>query len=686
MFFEDSSPKRKKAALKAGTTLARQLVNSPIPPAKTYELFTPEELMSGGDRTLIYDVESYKNYWLVSFKCTRTGKVVYFEDSPSGQLIINGEPIVDPMQFCFLLNFILNRFLIVGFNCRSYDLPMVLVALQGVRAWKLNDISQEIIQGGMLAHEVEKKYGVRSTSVNQIDLIEVAPIEASLKLYAGRLHCQRMQDLPFNIHAELTVEQAAIVRDYNINDLDNTELLFNELATSIVLREELGKEYDLDLRSKSDAQIAEAVIGIELEKIGSKATKPTIEPGWTFNYQVPDCLEYKTPQLQKVLEVVRNATFVVGDGGKAMCPDEIKALKIPLGNCVYRMGNGGLHSSEQSVSYFADETQLLRDVDVESFYPWLILTQGLYPQHLGPAFLKVFESIVNRRIHAKRTGNKKTSDSLKITINGTFGKLGNRYSAMYAPDLMSQVTISGQLYLLMLIEMLELAGFSIVSANTDGIVILCPPERAEEMETIVIVWEEKTGLRTEETRYKSIHFRDVNNYIAVKYKQDKETKAWLDEVEGCKMKGIYAEVGSALNSPLSKNPESYICSMAVQAMLLDQTPIAETIGNFGANAPQTHYPTPMSRFVSVRTVKGGAQKDGVYLGRAIRWYYAKGETGEINYVLSGNKVANSEGAKPLMIMPEDIPEDLDYDHYYNEAVDMLYDIGYYQRAKVGKLI
>ena len=41
--------------------------------------------------------------------------------------------------------------------------------------------------------------------------------------------------------------------------------------------------------------------------------------------------------------------------------------------------------------------------------------------------------------------------SKKIQINGSFGKLGSKYSLLYAPDLLLQTTITGQLALLMLI-------------------------------------------------------------------------------------------------------------------------------------------------------------------------------------------------------------------------------------------
>ena len=54
----------------------------------------------------------------------------------------------------------------------------------------------------------------------------------------------------------------------------------------------------------------------------------------------------------------------------------------------------------------------------------------------------------------------------EVVVNGTFGKLGNMFSIIYSPDLLFQVTLTGQLTLLLLIERLELAGVRVVSANT----------------------------------------------------------------------------------------------------------------------------------------------------------------------------------------------------------------------------
>lgn len=663
MFFDNSRPDRRKRAEKqvGGAERLRQLASSPVPPSKAYQLFGLDEVLHG-DRQSIFDVESYPNYFMVGFKCLETGKIIYFENRPDGY-VVNGF-LVEFKVWVNYLTFILHRWLIIGFNSRTYDLPMVLVALQGAVAQKLHEVSCEIILQEMQAYEVERKYNVKALHVNHIDIIEVAPIQASLKIYAGRLHCERMQDLPYPVNTNLTTEQAANVRDYNINDLDNTQLLFNHILPFIRMREELGREYELDLRSKSDAQIAEAVIASELEKLGVNGAKPNIEAGWSFYYKAPEFIQFQTAQFQHVLQVVNSTPFIVGNGGSALCPQEIADLKPKLGIGTYRLGVGGLHSSEESVFYTADEDTYLIDRDVASYYPYIILNNRLFPEHLGEAFLEAYRSIVMRRLKLKKEKNPLEA-GLKIAINGTFGKLGNFYSKMYAPDLLIQVTMTGQLSLMMLIEMIELAGIPVVSANTDGVVIKCPKSRYHELENVITIWEGKTGFVTEETRYQGLYSRDVNNYIAIKELQTGENQPEV------KTKGAFCERGSAQNSVLSKNPEALICSEAVQQFLANGIPVEETITEC----------KDIRKFVSVRTVKGGAEKDGVYLGKAVRWYYAKDETGTINYAMSGNKVPKSEGARPLMLLPKQLPIDLDIDWYIREAIEILYQVGYYKREK-----
>ena len=68
---------------------------------------------------------------------------------------------------------------------------------------------------------------------------------------------------------------------------------------------------------------------------------------------------------------------------------------------------------------------------------------------------------------------------------------------------------------------------------------------------------------------------------------------------------------------------------------------------------------------------------GTYLGKVVRWYHST-DGGTVHYVSNGNKVPQTDGAKPLMTMPADftVPEDLDYERYIDEAFEMVKAVGY----------
>lgn len=615
------------------------------------DLYTDLELMAAAQNRerLVLDIECYPNYFLIGFKGTQTGKVVYFEqdDQPCGFTLNIAK-----------LNWILQSFCVITFNGTWYDLPMAALALAGKDCATLKQASDKIIVEEVRASDLLKSHKVKKLAINHIDLIEVAPGAASLKTYSGRMHARRMQDLPFHPNTVLSDDQIAVLRWYWVNDLDNTILLNKTLLEQIQLREALSTEYNIDLRSKSDAQIAEAVISEEVSGYnGTRCTRPTIDIGTAYKYQVPHFLQYQSPLMRWVLEQVRSATFVVDESGSVGLPEELKALKIQIADATYRMGIGGLHSSEKKTAHIASANVILEDRDVTSYYPFIILNQGLYPKHLGTNFLRVYRSLVERRLAAKKAGHTTNANSLKIVINGSFGKLGSKYSVLYSPDLLIQVTLTGQLSLLMLIERLELAGIPVVSANTDGIVMKCPVQLVPLKDSIVKQWEQDTGFETESTNYAALYSRDVNNYIAVKSKG------------GTKTKGVFA------TENLQKNPKAQICVDAIAKLLTDGVPVEKTILAC----------KDASKFVMVQKVAGGAVKaqevDGVttynYIGSTVRWYYATGVTGEIIYAKNGHTVSRTDGAKPLMTLPDALPADIDFDWYFKEADKILHEIGYY---------
>jgi hypothetical protein len=617
-----------------------------------YEFFTEDELQAvPPGAVFLFDVESFQNYFLVAFKHYDTGKIAYFEAS-------NGETF--PVAW---LDWMLSRFCLIGFNCKRYDLILCGMALAGYDPTLLKAATNAIIIEGLSSGDLQKRYKFDVPFTNHIDLIDVAPLKGGLKLYAARLHARFLQDLPFDPDTVLSREQISTVRNYCFNDLENTGLLLRSLNDQLELRSALSVEYKLDLRSKSDAQIAETIMSAEIERLtGERPKRPKVNPLAVYGYHVPAWCSYRLPQLQQILETVRTAQFRVTDAGRMVMPPSLAGANVTIADMVYRMGIGGLHSSEKEITHVADANTVIRDRDVSGYYPEIILTLGLYPEHIGPAYLLVYRGLVIKRLTAKQTHDYIVSENLKIAVNGSFGKSGSPYSVLYAPQMMIQITMTGQLGLLLLIEDLVLAGIEVISANTDGVVSKVRKEQIPTFETIVGTWEQKTAFKTEETDYASIHSRDVNSYIAV-----------MADGSPAKTKGAYANPWDNKKKQtfiLQKNPALMIVIDAAVACIEKGIPVKETIENCKA----------IERFVVVRQVPGGAQKDGRYLGKVIRWYYANGVVGNIEKCDSGHTVSLSEGGKPCMILPDNFPNDIDYDRYIRLANEILEDVAFIQRS------
>lgn len=595
--------------------------------------------------SLLFDVEVYPNYVLFAFRSIETGKCIYFEldEEPCGRTIELGK-----------LWYVLNNFCIVNFNGRKYDFIMATLALAGKSTRDLWMATSMIIEQNLRERDVLMKFKVKKLPpINQIDLIELTALGPGLKVCAGRLHAQRMQDLPFVPGSNLTEAQISILFMYCFNDLDNTEVLYRSLSEQIRVRVDTGNKYGLDLRSHSDQQMAEAIIGKELrEMTGKRLPQPTKFPvGTYFRFKTAPFLAYSTPLMNHVLRVVQEAKFYVDEfEGNIVMPQEM--VPVAIGDNTYTMGLGGLHSKEKQIAHYSNEEYFICDTDVTSYYPRLILNSGLTPVNLGPKFLVVYDGIVVARVNAKKAGEVVMAECLKIVVNGTFGKLGSKWSVLYAPDLMMQVTVTGQLSLLMLIEQLELNGIRVCSANTDGILTRCLRSKEALFYHIIRKWEHDTGFSTEEVRYAATFNRDVNNYLAI-YEKPQKGKEY-------KAKGAYAETSS------KKNAVNEVCITAATKLIINNTPVMTTIKEC----------TKLSQFTSMRRVKGGAVKDGEYLGKIIRWYYSTDVQGEIVYANNGNKVARTDNAKPCMNLPNGLPTDINYEWYEAETYKILEQIGY----------
>lgn len=640
-------------------------------------------------KNLLCDVESYWNYFLVAFEDIETGD--QYEFSMYGR-----DSVLPKLQRQQLRKFLKNNRTIT-FNGRNFDMLLIVACIRGFTCEALKSLTNDIIEGKQKPWDIEREYGFKVPDFDHIDLIEVAFGRASLKIYNGRLHGKKLQDLPYPPETKLTRQEADNVCEYCFNDLDATRNLHGALGGQIKLRNALSLEHGIDLRSKSDAQVAEAIIRKEMVRLTGKCEKADSKEwviGTEFYYTAPKFIKFRSPKLKELLRLIQETPFKIGKGGYVNLPDELKAEKIRINDGVYTLGIGGLHSNEKCVSHEAGDDYILRDSDVTSYYPAIILALKLFPKQLGKTFLRIYGAIVKDRVAAKKKVAELTeqlkgvndpdriakindeiakqqiaADGGKIMVNGSFGKFGSQYSILYSPPLLIQTTITGQLSLLMLIEAIEDIGIEVISANTDGVVSKIPVWMESEYYEVIREWEEQTGFNMEFTDYKGVYSRDVNSYIAVKTDGKVKTK------------GAYS-LGA-----ISNNPQTEIC---IEAAIAHITGKGSIIGTIKASKD-------IRKFITLRTVNGGAMwpaapteeggfrhvprvLDGEYLGKAIRWYYAKGVDWAIHYrkpTASGthNKVPRTDGARPCMELPDALPHDIDYSWYMRNAYEILEDIG-----------
>lgn len=571
---------------------------------------------------VVCDLETYRNYFLAGFLDVGTGRVAQVEGSTAEARDIVGKIMSSETT-------------LVTFNGNYFDYPLLYAHLYGETEEYLKGIADALINDTLKPWKVLNKY--QSFITPHIDLIEIAPASfSSLKAYGARMNMKRLQDLPIEHTAEIKPEERELIRQYNRNDLETTLELLRRLEQEVILRVNISQEQGVDVRSKSDAQIAEHVL---CHRLG--ITKARITPPASVRYRKPHYVEFQNDDLKLMLSKIEESSFAIDKTGHVVLPDFLSKSTVSVGEGVYQMGVGGLHSKhDKSVCHVSDGEYVVIDFDVTSFYPNIMLNQQLNPPHIGSQFCRVFQSVVDARIAAKRSGDKVKADTLKIVVNSSFGHLANRWSRLYAPEQMLAVVLSGQLTLLMLIEILESCGVQVVSANTDGIVIKVHKDLESLAREKVREFGVLSNFEFEDTPYRAIALKDCNNYIAIK--KDRSVKG----------KGLYEKPN------LKKNVAFPICAEAVKRWLSHGIPFFDTIRK-----------ADFVDFLSARTVNGGGIQGGSYLGRVVRWYQSTDRSlSPLVYQTNGNKVPKSEGARACMDLPDEMPSDIDHEWYLKECI------------------
>ena len=391
-----------------------------------------------------------------------------------------------------------------------------------------------------------------------------------------------MTDKELNIHYRNVFERfipreyLQEIADYNDNDVYIVAELIRMNQEEVLLRYRISEEYNVDVFSASRSTIADKVI----VKLYSKYTglhpkafidTKTIRRKILVSEILSDKIAFSTPELNDILSGIRSLTL---RGEKGEFDREFTFMGTS-----YTIATGGLHSNEIPAVYVEDDEHIIVDRDVASYYPNMIRSLKVCQKHLIPkAWFRIADTIVDERLEHKHLAKDKSLDDkerdkhataaacLKIVANaGIFGKMGSEKSFLCDKKAMYQVTINGQLFLLMLIEKLELAGIHVISANTDGIVTIVPRELEQTADDICHWWEKHLGLELEFTYYTKYVTEGVNSYLTIKRGGSSKFKGRMNP------KMFLEDLSKGYNSP--------IVAKCVTEYFINGTPVMETLRN-----------------------------------------------------------------------------------------------------------
>ena len=328
------------------------------------------------NKIVIFDIEICVNRCMVGFKTLSTGKVKQFDLSNANKLekFIKGK-------------------ILVGFNSKNFDNIILTAMINGKSQADLWKITSDLISGET------KRWDYRNGVTNDIDLIEVASGQGSLKIYGARLGSKELQELPYDPTMKHTDKMWKNVCQYNKIDLDVTELLFNELLPQLKLRKDVGNEYNIDVMSKGEAQIATQIYNklLDLNKV-SKQKIPSF-----VRYKAPKYIKFKSRKLQALKDNLENTQFEVNPlSGSPIVPKWLKDTDIVIGDVEYTVQLGGIHSVNKSEAIIPADDEDYFTTDVRSLYPSLMIENKFYPSQIAVKFGEVFTKIYDDRQIAKR--------------------------------------------------------------------------------------------------------------------------------------------------------------------------------------------------------------------------------------------------------------------------------------------
>jgi hypothetical protein len=309
---------------------------------------------------------------------------------------------------------------------------------------------------------------------------------------------------------------------YNRHDTAETKKFALISLDAIKFRIGLMDSLHGDVLNANDGKIGMMIfrqrLGDELcftRESGTKEPRKTYRTAIRLNDIIFPYIRFSHPEFNRVLSWMRDQVLTpdeLSESEAIRAKGVFKNITATVGGLDFHFGTGGIHGSVSAQMFAADVNYVIKDIDVTGMYPAIAIKNRLYPEHLGPRFVDVYDEIVEER--GKYAKGTKENAMLKLAGNVPYGNSNSEHSFMYDPAYTMSTTINGQLMLCMLAEWLfQVPTLQILQINTDGISYRVHRDVVPYAEVVRRMWERVTRLNLEEAEYSRMWIRDVNNYV-----------------------------------------------------------------------------------------------------------------------------------------------------------------------------
>lgn len=430
---------------------------------------------------MIYDVEIFKKDDLYVFKDYFTKEV----------FVINND--LESLRK-FYLEY--RDSLFIGYNNISYDNNIFRSQLQGKNPYH---VSKAVIESDDRALTY-KMFDTKKTPLFSMDLYQDNR-GFSLKEHAAFLGLNIMEtQVDFDLDRELTDDEKVLNVEYCKNDVDATELRFEQNLPMLLAKVVLAAKFGLDKLSLSmtNANLTATILG---------AIKSEDRDDERDYYELPDGF------LIENQDVLDNMTGEL--------PEKI-AFSVERRDVRVDLGEGGSHSAKPS---FINVTEPMYHNDATSLHPSSIELFDLASRNIPEEYKGRYTQIIKDRVEAKHNKNKMITINgvevfgwvldmgYKLPLNTKYGAMGAKFNKLYDARNRLLVCLVGQLAFFDLLEKLE-PHAKIIQTNTDAIDMIPNSDKDyEASQEIMRDWEKRTGYNMESEKYVEMFQKDVNNYV-----------------------------------------------------------------------------------------------------------------------------------------------------------------------------